>query len=178
MPQKTINRDLLSSSEKCFMALELLNAVGPLKISELSPRLGVPRTTAVRVLRTLSARGYIARGKDNRFRISAGVNRLSSGYRESGTIVPRIETIMAGYARDFVWPLTMVLPRPDAMYSCVTTDELTPFKMFANPTGTRIPYFGTASGTVYLAFCPDSERTIILRLARSDPHSREVKPED
>ncbi len=145
-----------------------------MRVAELGRRLGIPRTTAVRVLKTLSARGYVARGKDKRFAISVGVNRLSAGYKPADTIIPRIERLLEEHARGFIWPLTFVLPKADAMYSSVTTDELTPYKMFSNPPGTRIPYFGTACGAVFLAYCSDEERAVISRIAASDPTSHDV----
>ena len=178
MPSKPVERNFLRSSEKCFTALELLNGVGPIKVADLARRLGLPRTTTVRVLRTLGARGYVARGKDKKYAVSVGVNRLSAGYKPSNTIIPRIERVLEDNARGFLWPMTFVLPKADAMYSSVTTDELTPYKMFANPPGTRIPYYGTACGTVYLAYCSDEERAVIAKLASDDPASVDVSPRE
>ena len=178
MTEKHIERDHLRSTEKCFVALEMLNAAGPMRISELGKRLGVPRTTTVRILKTLAERGYIARDKQKRYAVSIGVNRLSYGYRPSESVLPRIERLMVAFAERFVWPVTFALPGPDAMYSRVATDELTPFKMFANPPGTRLPYFGTACGTVFLAFCTDAERDTIDKLESLNPSDSDLEGQE
>ena len=158
----------MRSSEKCFMALELINIFGPIKLSELCKRMEIPRTTAVRIANTLVDLGYITRDPQKRYRVSIGANRLASGNRFSSTVYTRIKSILVEYAQKLIWPLIFLRPEPDAMYTAVTTDELTPYKMFPNPIGTRVPYHGSASGAVFLAYCGDGERKVISRLVAEE----------
>lgn len=65
------------------MLLELgrPGVVGGLTVSELARRLGVARPVVYRLVATLQARGFVARGEDGRYRLGLGVARLHYALR-------------------------------------------------------------------------------------------------
>jgi DNA-binding IclR family transcriptional regulator len=173
-PASKIDREYLRSALRCFDALELLNAHRMLSTGELARLLGVPRTTAARILRTLAERGYVSRNAAGRFTLTLEVNRLASGYTHTEQALPRIRAVLTSEAQTFLWPLCVVLPHAGALYTFAPTDALTPYKLISTPEGARIPFMGTASGAVYLAYCTAEERLAILRMAAEDPACKDI----
>jgi IclR family mhp operon transcriptional activator len=173
-----IDREFLRSTQKCFEALELINLVGSLTAAEAVRLLDVPRTTAVRILQTLVRLGYISRGENKKYTLTPEVNRLSFGYRQTNPALPRLQRILVKEAEDYLWPLELALPHATGMYTYIPTDAMTPYKLVSTPAGTHLPYIGTAAGAVYLAYCTQAERAAILRIAREDPSSAEISPDE
>ncbi len=169
-----VDREYLRSALRCFDALELMNTHRVLTTGELARLLSVPRTTAARILRTLSERGYVARNPAGRFGLTLEVNRLASGYTHTEQALPHIRAILTAEAQNFLWPLGVVLPHANALYTYAPTDALTPYKLISTTEGSRIPFMGTASGAVFLAHCTTEERFAILRMAADDPACKDV----
>ncbi len=165
--------ETLSTVHKCFEVLELINMTGSLSIPEAMRHLNLPRTTMTRIVRTLEQRGYVAR-ESHRYTLTPGVNRLS--HRFSATCAPlaELKRVLLKEARTFMWPMQLVLPHADAMYTYLPTDTLTPYKFIAIPAGTRVPFLGTAAGSCYLAQCPAEEQSMIFRLCADDAAARDV----
>ncbi|MBL8629153.1 MAG: helix-turn-helix domain-containing protein [Rhodospirillaceae bacterium] len=159
-----IDRELLRSASRCFDALEIINAYRSISAPQMARLLRVPRTTVARILRTLMQRGYISRTEDGRYALTLEVNRLSSGYAYAERALPHLRAILMKEAQSYLWPLAVVLPQGNALYTYAPTDGLTPYKLFCIPEGSRVPYIATAAGTVYLAYCTADERAAIMHM--------------
>jgi DNA-binding IclR family transcriptional regulator len=75
---------LVQSVGRALDILELLGrAEGGLGVTELARRLELKTPTAHNLLRTLSARGYAAKGEDQRYRLSCECGRLGGMYLDN-----------------------------------------------------------------------------------------------
>jgi DNA-binding IclR family transcriptional regulator len=169
--------ETLSTVHKCFEVLELINITGSISIPEAMRHLNLPRTTMTRIVRTLEQRGYVER-EAHRYTLTPGVNRLSHRYSATCAPLAELKHILMKEARTFMWPMQLVLPHADAMYTYLPTDTLTPYKFNAIPAGTRVPYLGTAAGGCYLAYCAAEEQSMIFRLCAEDAAERDISLQD
>lgn len=156
---------ILSTLDKGLHVLEALADVGPatgLSLTELSRMLGMHRTTLLRMLTTLQARGYVSRDPiSDRYQLGMKVLALSA------TLLRRLDIRQVA--------------RPTLQALCAETGELvhlvvlddgavvTVERLEGNQTislrtelGARRPAYCTASGKAILATLPAAEVAAIL----------------
>ena len=71
---------LIRSMAKGLQCLAEINRHSGLTVSECGALVGLPRTTAFRVLETLCRSGYVYRGPDGSYRATSLVRTLSNGF--------------------------------------------------------------------------------------------------
>ena len=129
---------------------------------------GLHRTTVRRLLGTLMAGGYVRRSdSDDSFRLARDVRSLSEGFKDEDWIAEVGAKVLAELLVEVVWPSDITTPDGDAMVVRETTHRFSRLSFHRAMVGVRLPMLLTASGRAYLAFCPDTERQHILRLAGS-----------
>jgi len=149
-------------------AIDILVAVGgrPLRLSDLSARVGLHKASVARLAETLVAAGMLAR--DERLNYSLGpqvvllAGQLLSQYRRAADLLREPLQRVWNATRETV----TVHVRVDLECLCVAEIPTPqPIGYRAGP-GTRAPLHAGATSKVLLAFLPDGERTEILgRLA-------------
>src|SRR5690349_21081275 len=130
-------------------ALEALNARGTASVTEIARAIGLPRTTAYRVLETLCAGGYAARTADDRYRLLARVQHLADGYAPEPWIERIVKPATAALARELSWPL---------FFAVLHGTEMRAYDLGAEP---RIPErwpLTSAAGTAFVRMCSDQQR--------------------
>ncbi|WP_336952816.1 helix-turn-helix domain-containing protein [Sphingobium aromaticivastans] len=164
----------LKSLKRGLKALALINAIGSITIAELGRQLGLPRTTAERVLMTLLAEGYVERDLDTKaFFLTAQVHSLSDGYTEESQLVTAARPLMLDVTRQIGWPLCLAMPMGEYMSVRVTTDPETTLNLHRRHVGSAGAMALISSGLVFLAFLEDTQREIMLdMLRRSDNPSQ------
>ncbi len=157
----------LKSLKRGLKAMLLINQQGSLAISELSRGLGLPRTTAERVLMTLLAEGFVARdAKTKRFFLTDRVRALSGGYSDDSWIAHVATPLLFETTRKIGWPLIVATASGEYMRTRLTTDPATSLSLHRRHIGSEIQMAVASSGIVHLAFLDPEQRRITLQILR------------
>lgn len=150
-------------------ALEALNARGVASVTDIARAIGLPRTTAYRVLETLCAAGYAERTAEDRYRLLARVHRLADGCEPEPWLARIVLPATAALARDLSWPLLFAVPAGGFMRAHV---------LAADP---RVPErlsMMSAAGLAYLAAGTEATRTAVVTQLGLDPQEVAMKTDD
>ena len=160
--------------------LVALQQVRGASLHELHRITGVPKSSLLRILRTLHGRGLVhQRLADGAFLAVHPPARRPPD--DAGWIVGIAGPVLRELGTRVVWPSILSVPRLDHMETvdAVRTrrSDARPAAYFDDypipPIGFRSDLLRGASGRAYLAWCPDGERAaVVARLAESDPAAR------
>jgi IclR family mhp operon transcriptional activator len=168
------NKYNLISLKRGLKALSLLNARDAVTASELAAEIGLPRTTARRVLDTLAEEGYVEKiVLEHKYRITPMVNMLSSGFSDESWIAHVAEPLLASKTLELGWPLSIATQAGEEMMVRVSTDRLTPLALDHFSIGFRTPMLHGTSGHVMLAFMSASHRELMLKILERSPDPRQ-----
>lgn len=166
----------LQSLKRALKAVALINRRGSITIAQLGRDLGLPRTTAERILTTLAGEGYVERDAVSKaYILTAQIHSLSDGYSEDSRLVDAAKPIMRATTRDIGWPLCLATPLGEYMSVRVTTDPETALSLDRRHVGSAGSLAMVSSGLVFLAFLQDNQREAMLEMLRqSDNPSQAV----
>lgn len=168
----------VSALKRGLQVLRALNEHGISQVKDIHRVTGLPKPTVVRMLETLSAAGYVTRGGQGGYRLTAGVLSLSQGFDSADFLLQAAIPVLAAMRDEFAWPVELAVFDRDAMV--VLGTGASPGTMSLNrPSGSRLPMLVTALGRSYLAFCPAEEREHALNLLRgsTDPKNALAREE-
>lgn len=169
----------LKSLKRGLKAMMLINAQGSLAISELSRGLGLPRTTAERVLMTLLAEGFVDRDpQTKRFFLTDRVRALSGGYSDESWIAHVAAPMLFATTRAIGWPLIVATPAGEYMRTRLTTDPATSLNIHRRHIGSEIAMGVSSSGIVHLAFLDPEQRRILLQILRESDDPAQAPTRD
>jgi IclR family mhp operon transcriptional activator len=169
------SRENLSSLKRGLRALSLLNLREVLTATELATELGLPRTTARRVLDTLVGEGYAEKmTREHKYRLTPMVNVLSSGFSDESWIAHVAEPMLTKKTIEIGWPLVVATPSGDQMMVRVSTDRLTPLALDHFGVGFKTPMVHGTSGHVMLAFMSQQHRELTLQVIRSSSDPKQA----
>lgn len=136
-------------------------ATGPAGIRELAARLGIPRSTVYRVLNSLEARGLVARGADNAFRLGSQLLRLARAVPAGFDLVGLARPLMDACASALRCTVKLsVLDGGEALVVAVAESPET--YAVTTQVGRRFPLHAGAASKVLAAFGPDEARARLL----------------
>lgn len=149
--------------------LAILNALnrmdGGASVARIAEHTQLHRTTVQRLLETLQAEGYVRRSdSDDRYWLNLRVRELSEGFRDENWISAVASPLLGQLLKEVVWPTDLCTLDVDAMVVRETTHRFSKLSFHRSMIGRRLPMLQTASGTAYLAFCPEAERESIIEL--------------
>ena len=155
---------------RLLRVLELLNSLGQASNLELARELDLSPPTVYRLLQTLLAEGYISKNPATKlYRPAERVRGLSIGFDEGASIADCARPILAKLGDELLWPVAIASVVGTAMVVHETTDARSPLTIRPVMPGRRVGMLDTASGRVFLAFCPEEQRdTLLSLLALSD----------
>jgi len=154
--------DSVRSLERGLRLLQAMNRRPQASVTQLAAEVGVPRSTAYRMLDTLSSMGFVSTAS-GRYTLAHGVRTLSDGFiDETWTCLAWVE--MVRLSKELVWPISLSTPDVATMVIRRTTHELSAMSIDYGMVGRRLPMMETSAGRTYLAFCPEEERRLILSL--------------
>lgn len=153
-------------------ALELL-AVRPLTISELADGLGVHRSNAYRVLRTLEEYRFVTRDQDGRIRLGAGLTALARG------VAPALHAAATPVMSDLAYELGMTVfvsvLEADEVITLLTVEPTNVTATISRNPGVRHPLERGAAGRAIESSLTISERTAYLGDRSLSPEAKEAK---
>lgn len=149
--------------------LHVLNLHNGATVSEVAAAIDLPRTTTYRILESLCVAGYAYRAvSDERYRLTILVRGLSDGFDDEAWVTQIARPHIYELCAELVWPIAIATVSGTTMLVRQTTDHRSPLAIEKRGPGFRVAILGSASGQVYLAFCPKEQREAILdSLAKS-----------
>lgn len=157
------------SSGTIEKALELLfhlhEQTGARGVSELGRALQLPKSTAHRLLASLSRRGLVERDALGRYRPGIALVALGLGVLEREPLVEAARTVLERTAENLGETIFLSSARAGRLY-VLDKQEGTGFLRAAPRVGSEIPAHATAIGKLYLAFAPDELRRAEVKLQR------------
>jgi len=168
-------RQEVRSLKKGLRALMLLNVRGESTVTEVALAIGVPRTTAYRMLETLGTEGLVEKQPhSDLYRLTSSVQRLSCGFGDSDLVVEVAKPLVRKTGAQIGWPLALATPRGKDMQVRITTDHDTSLAIDRYTIGFTTPILHAPAGLCYLAFCEDETRESILELSRDSGSSKTI----
>ncbi|VAV99209.1 hypothetical protein MNBD_ALPHA02-1470 [hydrothermal vent metagenome] len=159
----------IRSLRRGLMALEILNSRKTMTVAEMAREISLPRTTTFRILENLVSFGYLKRSdKKGRYSLTIRVRNLASGFNEDAWLSEIVKPLAIELSKIVIWPVSIMSPRNVRMSLRFTTDTESPLSLDYYNEGLRLPILSTATGNVYLAYCSDTEREIVLSALRHE----------
>jgi IclR family transcriptional regulator, mhp operon transcriptional activator len=141
--------------------LETLAAVNRLDrptSGDVARAVGISAATAVRMLETLEAAGFVRRDADGgTFTATGRTLDLSRGYDAHREVGALVRPVLADLQREVAWPSDLAIFDEDAMI-VAETSRGTGRLFYDRKPGFRAPVFGTSLGIAYLSRATDADR--------------------
>ena len=152
-------------------ALDLLQTLNRQKIAsikQLHGETGLPKPTIVRLLKTLTAMGYVANDhRQGGYSVTSLVRTLSCGFHGDPLVVEAGRAWAIDLTHRFKWPVAIAVLDEDAVTVRFSTIPDSPISPFHGTVGSRLSLVSRGLGRAYLAFCPAAERSILLQILSS-----------
>lgn len=148
--------------------LRVLNLEGGLSATEVAKRAGIARITAYRLLKTLSAGGYVACDTDKKtYRLGPGILELNSLYSKQTWVLQIAAPFMDELCADIGWPLVLATNNGPRMVIQHTTRDQTGFWLRMKGPGSQLPLLKSSVGLAFLAHSSKSVQADLLRSAQA-----------
>lgn len=145
----------MSAIDKALDGLFLLgNRPDPLRLSDVARELGMPRSSAHRILAPLVRRGLAERDETGRYRLGFGLFALGLGVANREPMVVAAKPVLEAAAADLGETFFLVIARAGQLI-VVEKAEGNGFLRAAPRLGTTVPVHATAVGKLYLAHAPE-----------------------
>jgi IclR family mhp operon transcriptional activator len=156
--------DEIGPVTRALAVLEALNRRPATQLRILHADTGLPKATLVRLLRALRAAGYVEQVSSALgYRVTARVVQLSAGVRFRDRVVDAAVEPMRRFTRQHRWPLYLGTLDGGAIQVRHSSIADSPLSTEPAATYRSFPILSSAMGHVWLAFCPDAERSMIVR---------------
>src|SRR3954470_11429616 len=139
-------------------ALDLLQALNRQKVAsvkQLHALTGLPKPTIVRLLETLSARGYVINDqRQGGYSVTSQVRTLSCGFHGDPLVIEAGRAWAIDLTRRLKWPIALAVLDKDAVTVRFSTISESPISPFHGTLNMRLSLISRGLGRAYLAFCP------------------------
>lgn len=175
------DEDAVRAASRVLAVLQAMNREPHSTLHSLHGATGLPKSTLVRLLKTLTADGYVSSDPRHAgYQITSLVTSLSSGFHGDPLVVEAGRAWAIGLSAEFKWPVAIAAYDRDAVvvrYSTVYDSPISPFHATINM---RLSLFTRALGRAYLASCSDEQiDTMIARAGSGDSlESAEAREHD
>jgi IclR family mhp operon transcriptional activator len=171
------DKDTIRALSRGLAVLQAINRAGSLTMTGISQTSGVPYPTARRIVASLLTDGMIEREPvRKRYRATALVQTLSSGYQIENQLVLAARPYLVRLTERFMWPISVTTRVGTSVMVRDSTHSLTPMTFHVYHPGYTLPMLESASGRAYLAFCSESERETIIRGLKSLRNAPAISP--
>ncbi len=170
MADTTATEGAIPTNLRLLLVLEAMATAGvPITPTEVNQSLGLPKPTIHRLFATLEAEGFIQREIDGRgYSPGLRLRTLSTGILSSLRIRTSRVAILSKLAEQVGETCNIALPDRDAMVYLDRVETKWPLRIQL-PVGTRVPFYCTASGKMYLSSLDPRHLRSYARAATLDP---------
>ncbi|MBA2702176.1 MAG: IclR family transcriptional regulator [Chloroflexi bacterium] len=141
----------VQSIRRAFAVLAVLGD-GPLGVTEVADRAGLPKSTAARLLATLAAEGAVEQlPGETAYRLGPRLITLASGFSLARSLAALARPVLVGLAETSGEAAGLAVPDGDLVRYIDQVDTLNPVSV-RDWTGVRAPLHAVSSGQVLLAF--------------------------
>lgn len=164
--------DTIPTNLRLLLVIEELARVGvPVTPTAVNDVLGLPKPTIHRLFNTLEEEGFLQRDMDGRtYSPGPRLRTLAGGVLSSRRIRSVRQAILQKLSRDIGETCNIALPDRDAMTYIERVETEWPLRI-QFPVGTRVPFYCTASGKMYLSSLDPNQLKIYLRSVELEAHT-------
>lgn len=160
------NNETVRSVERAIRLLQALNRNPLSTIGDLHRATAIPKSTILRLLRTLEAKGLVAQTSSySSYRLLEAVTSLSCGEPYEPLIIDIAERAMTEVTRQEGWPLALALFDTNVMVVRASTIPVASLYDVHSSLYVRLDLTDYALGRAFLAFCTPREQKILLEFA-------------
>lgn len=144
----------MSSIQSVKRAFDVLGSLGdgPLGVTEVAERAGLPKSTAARVLATLVGEGAVEQVPgDTSYRLGPRLITLAAGFSLTRSLAAIARPMLIDLAESSGEAAGLAMPDGDLVHYIDQVDTVQPV-LVRDWTGARIPLHAVSSGQVLLAF--------------------------
>ena len=148
-------------------------AVGPLGVTEVADRAGLPKSTAARLLLTLAREGAVEQVPgDTQYRLGPRLATLAAGLAPVRSLTAIAHPVLIELAASIGEAAGLSVPDGDLVHYIDQVDTPNPVSV-RDWTGSRVPLHAVSSGQVLLAFRPPAaiDRYLAHPLERFTPRT-------
>jgi DNA-binding IclR family transcriptional regulator len=141
----------VSVVERLSLILEAFNGVGPLTLSQVTARTGLPRSSAHRLLEQLTSVGWLARSPEQTYELGVKAYELGQAALKQNRLLQSARPVMSDFAQRTGFTIQLaVLDRGDTVYLAKFNGR----SSGPTPTsvGQRLPGHLTAVGKAIMAY--------------------------
>lgn len=145
--------------------LQQLNRMPVATVDQLHKATALPKPTVVRLLETLIHQGLVTSGQQG-YSITSAVETLSAGFHGGPLLIEAGRDVCLELTRKHKWPTSLAVldsagTGVTLLFSTIPDSPMAPWRPML---GRKRSLLTTAMGRCYLAFCPDDERELLLRM--------------
>jgi IclR family mhp operon transcriptional activator len=173
------DEDSVRAASRILAVLQAMNREPHSTLHSLHGATGLPKSTLVRLLKTLTADGYVSNDPRHAgYQITSLVTSLSSGFHGEPLVVEAGRAWAIGLSTEFKWPVAIAAFDQDAVvvrYSTVYDSPISPFHATINM---RLSLFTRALGRAYLSGCSDEQIEAFIAREGTELESAEAREHD
>jgi IclR family mhp operon transcriptional activator len=171
MPLKS---DTVEAAARTLLLLEELNRHRVASIDGLHKATALPKSTIVRLMKSLCAMGYAANDRrQGGYTVASRVKSLSNGFHGDPLVVEAARPWALAFTEQYQWPIAIAVLDKMSVVVRFSTIPDSPVSPFHGTINMHLSLLKRALGRAYLAFCPAPERSMLL-----DMLARSSEPED
>jgi DNA-binding IclR family transcriptional regulator len=157
----------IRSIERAMAVVELLAGSPRLTVAQVARASGLPRTTAYRVLRTLTLVGFASEWAETGT-YGPGPRLIQIGHRSDPRqrLVEAVRPVARALGQKLRWPVALASLVGAEVVVLYSTDNESPLAIDPQRPGVRLPVLESAAGLLQLAYAPDAERALCLELVQ------------
>jgi IclR family mhp operon transcriptional activator len=157
----------IRSIERAMTVVELLAGSPRLTVAQVARASGLPRTTAYRVLRTLTECGFASEWAEAGT-YGPGPRLVQIGGRTDPRqrLVEAVRPVARALGQKLRWPVALAGVVGAEVVVLYSTDLESPLAIDPQRAGVRLPVLESAAGLLHLAYATDSERALCLELVQ------------
>src|SRR5580698_2672881 len=164
-----LRSDKVEAAARTLLLLEELNRHRVASIDVLHHATGLPKSTIVRLMKSLCAMGYAANDRrQGGYSVASRVKSLSNGFHGDPLVVEAGRPWALAFTAQYHWPVAIAVLDGASVVVRFSTIPDSPVSPFHGTLNMRLSLLRRALGRAHLAFCPADERAMLLdQLARS-----------
>ncbi len=171
MPLKS---EKVEAAARTLLLLEELNRHRVASLDSLHKATGLPKSTVVRLMKSLCAMGYAANDRrQGGYAVASRVKSLSNGFHGDPLVVEAARPWALAFTEQYHWPIAIAVLDKMSVVVRFSTIPDSPVSPFHGTINMQLSLLRRALGRAYIAFCPAGERSMLL-----DMLARSREPED